>query len=119
MHRFSIMKHIYKVNSQFTHQKVKTRFKTDNISSTSEFCVTEEQIQQDSLGNKPPQPPGPDICCGNLCNNCVWLAYVIEVKYYVNEDGTKIKEVLDSIPNPEVKAFVEFEMKDMNGKQTN
>lgn len=112
MYKYSLVKHVLKLFSELTGNKLHFRYKTDNLpGSKSEFIVTEEQILKDNFGTDAPLPPNVDDCCGEGCQNCVWLEYVIQLKYFTNNDRKKIKEAIDSIPNMDVKMFVKFEMK--------
>lgn len=118
MYRYSSLKQIYGVLSELIHCKTVYRHKVNKISDnvdqanqTSEFYVTESQIHNDiSTDGEAPSPPILE-CCEEGCQNCVWLEYVIKLKYYTKNDQEKIKEALTLIPNKDVKAFVEFELR--------
>lgn len=110
MNKPSLMKQIYGKIPQFVHYKPPIRLKTNNVSSTSKFIVTEEQIQKDNFDDDAPLRPGEYDCCGQGCAKCVWYEYVIKLKYYTNNNQSKIKEALDSIPNVDVKEYVKLEL---------
>ena len=98
------------------HYKAPVRFKTNNVSSTSEFIVTDEQIQKDNFGEDPPPRPGESDCCEQGCTKCVWYEYVIKLKYYTNNNRAKLKEALELIPNPDIKEYVKFELEKQGDK---
>lgn len=111
MNRLSLLKQMCKSLHRFTGNTDFFRFKTNNTRSTSEFIVTEEQIRKDNFEDEAPLPPTADECCGEGCSDCVWLEYVIKLKYHTKNDKKKIKEAIDSIPEIDRRVFVELEMK--------
>lgn len=58
-----------------------------------------------------PSMPDPNSCCGEGCQNCVWLEYLYKVKFYYKHDNEHIKTALSQIPCADTRAFVEFELK--------
>ncbi|GFT94804.1 oxidoreductase-like domain-containing protein [Nephila pilipes] len=61
--------------------------------------------------DKPVDMPGKHDCCQEGCKNCVWLNYVIDVKYRVKNNREEIQKILDRIPCSDVRFFVEMELK--------
>ncbi|CAI4228478.1 unnamed protein product [Auanema sp. JU1783] len=66
------------------------------------------------LGNskKPPEEPYEGLCCGQGCNNCVWIEYGNGlIDYYQGMDREKVlSEICTKVKDPNVRAFVLAEL---------
>lgn len=73
--------------------------------------VTQQTIDEANSEDSGPSMPDPASCCGEGCQNCVWLEYVYKVKFHYHHNNEHIKAALSQIPCGDTRAFVEFELK--------
>ncbi|XP_041474648.1 uncharacterized protein LOC121423359 [Lytechinus variegatus] len=73
--------------------------------------TSEKTLHDDKSGRKePPVAPDPETCCESGCVNCVWIKYAEEVKDYYPDHQERLKEIVDSIEDYNVKMFVRMEL---------
>ena len=74
---------------------------------------SEKIAKQAESKQAPPDPPPEGLCCGSGCQNCVWLNYADEmIRFYEgNVEPDKIMEGLKGIQDPNLRMFLEMEMK--------
>ena len=60
---------------------------------------------------KTPLPPPPTTCCMSGCQNCVWIKYAQEILTIYKDTDRVSKQVLDSITDPSLRAFLQIELK--------
>ena len=53
----------------------------------------------------------PTDCCMSGCANCVWIRYAEQLAVLYADRDTAAKETLTSIKDPNLRAFVELELK--------
>ncbi|KFM76746.1 hypothetical protein X975_19541, partial [Stegodyphus mimosarum] len=74
---------------------VTNSFTTKNrqITNDSKNSIKTLQRLEESKNISLTEPSSPDdlTCCGEGCSDCVWLKYVIEIKFYYKSDE-KVKE---------------------------
>ncbi|GBL76584.1 hypothetical protein AVEN_53309-1 [Araneus ventricosus] len=79
--------------------------------STNEDSNSIQSKEEAYSLDKPPEKPEIGACCESGCQNCVWFKYVAEVRFYYGNDKEKWQEALNSIPEPDLRAFVEMQLK--------
>ena len=74
--------------------------------TSAEIC---NMMDVASLPQKGPQLP--TSCCMSGCANCVWIEYVEELARYYKDGGDKAKEAIRRIPDHNLRAFLEIELR--------
>ena len=64
----------------------------------------------------PPDPPSD--CCMRGCTNCVWVKYAEELAELYKDRGQAAFKAIKEIPDPNLKSFVELELKLKFGSTT-
>lgn len=65
-------------------------------------------------------PEEPTSCCMSGCANCVWIEYANELsKVYVGSNEKMKEIVLSKVNDPNMKAFLMMELKNLNKNSSN
>ncbi|KAF8793192.1 hypothetical protein HNY73_004706 [Argiope bruennichi] len=65
-----------------------------NLSTIDDSDKTQLKEEICSI-NKPPERPDIGMCCESGCKNCVWLEYVVAVRFYYGNDKREIAECFE------------------------
>ncbi|XP_018578089.1 oxidoreductase-like domain-containing protein 1 [Anoplophora glabripennis] len=77
----------------------------------------EAEPKKSSDNKKKEYPEAPTSCCMSGCANCVWLEYAEKLSEYYKDGGEQaIKEINEKVTDPNMKAFLLFELRMRNIK---
>jgi hypothetical protein len=81
------------------------------MSSSETFTEKNFSMKGATLPEKDKPPDLPTSCCMTGCSNCVWIGYAEELAKYYGDGGAKAREAIKQIPDQNLRAFLEMEIK--------
>ena len=93
------MKMLHSSNAQLAEEK--------DDSDNAKTCQL--TVKNSSFGKGPPPDP-PTTCCMTGCANCVWIEHAEKLKEYYSDGGSKAREEIMKIEDPNMRAFLLLEI---------